>query len=446
MLANLQKSLRRRLPHHSIVYAHARAAVSRHRLPPGKLVRLDEVEKAERSFLLNQSARLGPIFKAIGWNEFWICIVGLPIGRRLLRDHSDDLKPMTLDVSALFPRGFLRQMQGEEHRKYRKSLNRAIKPDDLAESTRGLEAIATRALAHYAATEGQHHNAADAYIATLSTITSEMMIQLFFGATSGTEAFDRLMAGYRKLGPYGLVWNITSKQEEAFAEIRDYLIARFSGDPAQLPPAMRQSVLGRMIEDGMPDAVMMGNLIYMVETGRYDNYSLFRWLTKHAADHPTMLDRIAQEDRAEPQPGKSFTEAFVLETLRMDQSERLMRRAQRDFVFDGYLIPKYATVRVCLWESHKAPDAFPAPFHFDPERFLHQPPTGEQFAPFGLDHHRCPFGDMSLKMSVVFLRMLARAHTVTPLGDGLPVRGAYHWEPASKFGARLRPRTLPPSP
>ena len=119
-----------------------------------------------------------------------------------------------------------------------------------------------------------------------------------------------------------------------------------------------------------------------------------------------------------------------------------MRRVQRDFVFEGHLIPKYATIRVCLWESHKSPDIFPEPFRFDPQRFLTQPPTGEQFAPFGLDNHRCPFGDMSVKMCVVFLRALARRYTVTSLGDGLPVRGAYHWEPAGKFGAKLHPRPI----
>lgn len=72
--------------------------------------------------------------------------------------------------------------------------------------------------------------------------------------------------------------------------------------------------------------------------------------------------------------GPSFTEAFVLETLRTNQSELLMRRAQRDFVFDGFLIPKHATVRVCLWESHKSPDAFASPLEFQPDRFLSAPP------------------------------------------------------------------------
>ena len=438
MLAQLQKYVRRRLPHRSIVYAFARTTVSRHRLPPGRLVRLEQEEKADRAFILHHAEEIGPIFKAIGWGELYVCVVGLPLGRRLLRDHSAELRPMTLDVSSLFPKGFLRQMQGEDHRKYRRLLNRAIKPDDLAVFTAALAASATRGLADYAARERMHLNGADTYVATLSRITTEMMILLFFGAAPGTPAFDRLVAGYYKLGPHGLVWNVTDRQREAFVEIRDFLLKFFSGHPADLPAEARHSVLGRMVEDGMPDADMIGNLIYMVETGRYDTHALFRWLTKHAAERPELLARIRDEP-SDAAAGKSFAEAFALETLRTDQSERLMRRVQRSFVFDGHLIPRHATVRVCLWESHKSPEVFPSPFEFNPDRFLTKPPTAEEFAPFGLDHHRCPFGDMSVRMCVEFLRALASRYTVEAVADGRPIRGAYHWEPSSNFGVRLRP-------
>lgn len=439
MLAKLQSSVRRRLPHHSIVYALARAAVSRRRLPPGSLVRLDQEEKADRAFILHHASRVGPVFKAIGWGELYVCVVGLERGRRILRDHVADLRPMTLDVRSLFPKGFLRQMQGEDHRHYRKTLVRAIPPEDPAATTRALEGIATRALADYHAGESEHRNGPDTYIATLSRITTEMMILLFFGAEAGTPAFEALIAGYHRLGPHGLVWNVTDQQRKAYGEIRDFLRSYFSTPVAELPAVVRGSVLGRLVQDGMPDEDMLGNLIYMVETGRYDTHALLRWLTKHAAECPEMFARMADEDRRGVPAAKSFTEAFVLETLRMDQSERLMRRVQRDFVFEGHLIPKYATVRVCLWESHKSPDIFPQPFQFDPQRFLTRSPSGEEFAPFGLDHHRCPFGDMSLRVCVVFLRMLSRHYTVTIVGDGRPVRGAYHWEPATQFGVRLQP-------
>ena len=74
-------------------------------------------------------------------------------------------------------------------------------------------------------------------------------------------------------------------------------------------------------------------------------------------------------------------EAFTLETLRMDQSERLMRNVGRDIRFEGWLIPAGSLVRVCMWEAHKDPDAFPRPFVFDPSRFLNDVSAGERFSP-----------------------------------------------------------------
>ena len=176
----------------------------------------------------------------------------------------------------------------------------------------------------------------------------------------------------------------------------------------------------------------------MVEMGRYDTHGLFRWLAYYASRHPDLVRRLAEPDAEE------LARAFVLETFRLNQSERLLRRVERDVVFDGYLIPRFTTVRLCLWEAHKAEEAFPDPFHFHPERFLTHPPTGDQFSPFGLDHHHCPLSNVAIAMGVAFLRALAHGYTVSPIGADTPVRGPYHWEPAPSFDVRLAPRDREP--
>lgn len=440
MIAKIKSFLRRHVPHSSVRYAYVRTFFSWSKLPPGKLIRLDHQEMTNRTVLLELASQWGPVFKAIAWGELGICVVGIPLGRRLLKDHAADLKPMTIELAPLFPKGFLRQMQGEEHRTYRKALTQAIRPSDLAANIPSLETIATRGLEDYVARQNDHQDSPEAYISTLNTIASGMLVQIVLGAAFGSASFDQIMQGYRKLGPCGLVWNIGDAHREAFEEIRDHLIDQFSRGLASRSMESQPSILGRIISEGLPDATLLGNLIYMVEMGRYDTYSLFRWLTKYASENPEMLARIALEDPDATPDRTSFTEAFVLETLRTDQTERLMRKAQRDFVFEGYLIPKHATVRVCLWESHKSPDAFPEPFRFNPERFITGYPNGDQFAPFGLDHHLCPFAEIAIKTSMIFLRVLARSYTVAPIADGLPVRGLYHWEPASQFGVRLHPQ------
>ncbi len=83
---------------------------------------------------------------------------------------------------------------------------------------------------------------------------------------------------------------------------------------------------------------MLGNLIYQAEMGRSDMKNFFRWLTRHATDDPTTLDRIRAEEAA-GDGARPLAEAFVQETLRTDQSRAgAIRIAKRDIVFDGFLI------------------------------------------------------------------------------------------------------------
>ncbi|MBM4255948.1 MAG: cytochrome P450 [Deltaproteobacteria bacterium] len=117
-----------------------------------------------------------------------------------------------------------------------------------------------------------------------------------------------------------------------------------------------------------------------------------------------------------------------------------MRRAKRDFIFEGFLIPRNATVRLCLWESHHAESMFREPHSFNPQRFLKETPGKECYAPFGVDHHQCPMGGVVIRLGMVFLRVLARGYSLTALSEGPAVRGGYHWEPAPGFAVELRPR------
>ena len=139
--------------------------------------------------------------------------------------------------------------------------------------------------------------------------------------------------------------NPIRKQEIAFNHIRDTLHNEIIQDEGL------NGIAQRIHQDGTLDDCMLGNLIYMVEIGRYDTRSLFRWVAKYASEHPDLLQKIKEEDQL-ALTAMPLSKAFVLETLRMDQSELLVRHVQRDIVFDGLLIPRYSTVRLCLWESH----------------------------------------------------------------------------------------------
>ena len=75
------------LRRHPVAYARVRAALSRHPLPPGDYAALDALERADRDALRKRAEALGPVFKGIAWDEFYVCIVGLDRCRRFTQAH-----------------------------------------------------------------------------------------------------------------------------------------------------------------------------------------------------------------------------------------------------------------------------------------------------------------------------------------------------------------------
>ena len=427
-----------------VAYARLRSALSRHPLPPGDYAALDTLEKADRDALRKRSAALGPVFKGIAWGELCVCIVGLDHCRRFTQAHRASLRLQTLELSHLIPKGFICAMEGEDHRELRKAIQRALRATPVGSHNPDardpvLEAIVTHGLRDYALGAAAHANSAHAFSAAMSGISTAMLTWIFFGAEPDTAAHQRFVAHFQELGPYGLVWNPQQRQHAAFqAFLRDLqteVVALRTGAGG----LSRTALLGRLVDEEKIDDTLLGNLIYQAEMARSDMKNFFRWLTRHATDDPAMLERMGLEE-ATTSGAPSLTEAFVQETLRTDQSERLMRCVARDIVFDGWLIPRHATVRLCLWESHHLATNFAAPHRFDPERFMTGLPTNDFFAPFGLDHHLCPYGGPVVRMGVIFVRALARGYRAQALVPGPPVRGAYHWEPAPRFAVALQPR------
>jgi len=425
----------RRLPHRELAMAKIRALTGHVRLPPGGLRRLDEVERSDRYIFQKLAQKHGPIFKGVIDSRLAVCVIGNKAARRLLRENSTAIKPVTIDVSRLFPGEFMRGMGGAAHKTYRSALIKALGVIDLEALTSTMHLTVNDGLSSFsrsAADPRKHFDNYRRWSDALSTISSGMLIQFVFGAVRGSDLFDQLMDGYHELGPKGVVWNVGSRQVAAYARLRDRLIEDMPHD--DIP-----NLFSVISEEGPVDDTMFGNLIYMVETGRYDLRGLFRWIAKYGAEHPEWMHQIATADCGHR---KVLSEAFVLEVLRLDQSERLMRDVLQDFVFDGFLIPKGALLRLCMWESHKDATTFGEPFVFDPGRFLNGKSYGEKFSPFGLDQHRCPLADVSIWLASTFLAELACNFDVSASGGEPAVRGPYHWEPSPDFEITLAPCNL----
>jgi cytochrome P450 len=442
MFSRIKEVFRKRLSgkFHTNPSAYARMCgiLSTYPMPPGDMTDLDTLERSDRDSLRQRAEELGPIFKGIAWDNLCVCVVGLKLCQEITKTHMEHMSVHTLELEHLIPKGFLSAMETKDHRHYRAIIQTALNKQMAVSDEGVLDQIANTGLHFFAEKTNEHNDDADAFTRALSGIATSMIAWVFFGAKPGTPVHECIIEHFQKLGPYGLVWNPQERQEKAFRAFQEYISNEADTLKDGTGKLSSQGILGQIITQGELDETIIGNLIYQAEMGRFDIKNYFRWLSRHVADDPCILERIRKDESiAFTSKKRSVAEAFALETLRTDQSENLIRRAKRDFIFKGLLIPKFTTIRLCLWEAHHDPENFENPHQFDATRFTETSPSRAQFSPFGLDKHQCPFGTPVIKMGTTFVRSLAQGYNLSQLIEGPEVRGPYHWEPAPKFAVHI---------
>ena len=226
-----------------------------------------------------------------------------------------------------------------------------------------------------------------------------------------------------------------------FADIRRYVDRMRQAASSDANAIDAACMLRHLIDSGADDDTAIGNLIFLFEPAHFDLYSLWHWVLRYIGSNRQVAERISAALAANPVEAERLIRAAILETLRLDQSEVLYRQAASDVRFDGFLIPKDQVVRVCVWEAHKDEKTFPQPFAFLPDRFLGREFDLDQFAPFGMDKHRCIGADLTLELSALFVAELLKNYTCELVSDGPPQMGQYHWEPGHDVAVTLAART-----
>jgi cytochrome P450 len=128
----------------------------------------------------------------------------------------------------------------------------------------------------------------------------------------------------------------------------------------------------------------------------------------------------------------------VRETLRLEQSEYLIRRTTGEIKLAGFVIPKGWLVRVCVRESHRSAVAFKEPNMFNPDRFIHNQPSRAEYSPFGLSPKKgCLGEDVTMVIGRIFVNEVAQFDW-NVVEDGPPEYRGFHWKPSSKLRVHLR--------
>jgi cytochrome P450 len=407
-------------------------------LPPGSLSFTRSIrELAHRDAYLERSRRFGPIVKATQFSGPVICVTGLDRGQRLLREHRDAVGPSPLRFSELILGGFLRYMDDETHDVYgpmfRRAMSRAV--------TEGAQPVARAAATGALRSVGSDPMSPDAL---LERVARDTVLQATLGVEPGSSLsaeFERHSAAFGRASSRRLHSAASERALDGLRGVVATQLAVLDAGPVSGSPC----ALGELRElgDRMPDRTCVDNLIFMIRIGSANVSSHLRWVLEILGSDPTWRERLAAE-LALPTSGTSpdLFDAFVMETLRVAQSEYLYRRLTHDVEFEGYRLRAGWWVRICVWESHRDPQVFPDPTVVTDRFWGHRRPQSE-YAPFGVDRHACN--------SIGLASMIARSFVEAIAADGsLEIRPAgqvtrdfrhwSHWRPGPSL-VLVRPAT-----
>lgn len=395
------------------------------RLAPGELSGDQHPVMTDRHFFLKLRDEHGPIFKIWQKGKITTCIIGPELGARFVKENRGKLRNGVRDLSYLFPLGFIRGMEGPDHTKYRRILGSAFRAVAISSHEKSIRDIMRSLLFEMSA----KHESIDSMTLTLfaKKLATSVMLQLILGAEFETEAGKAMAVEADRYTPNGMNRHISKEEFCGFKALR-----KFTTEQAERYVEMEKtpaSLIAHIAKSGDIDETIIGNLVQMVELGRFDMQSLIQWNMLEMAGQQGHQRKISAENNS--QKCRVLAMSAAQETLRMHQSEYLARIATQSIEFDGYFIPKNSAIRICIWEGHRDGRKFAKPDTFDPMRFAANDFPRTAYAPLGLDHHKCLAAQWTYDISALLWEEVASTHHLGISNYGTPALAKFHYEPGS---------------
>lgn len=417
----------------------------KHGLPPGSLALFPRGPWIDDRFYLNEAERWGPVYKCSLYHRPCVCILGARLGAELLRAHPNDFEPPRVRFTQFIPKGFLRYMEAGDHATYKTFFRAALGPAVLRQVEPSLREIVRGGIPRLARESARSPKLGIAPRTMLREIIFDMLAAAFFGVRSEDDDFSWLRARYEDLDLRKASLLPEDRDRAALADIAQWVQARGKTLQDGDGSGARKSacVLTALVEvhpSMLEDETALGNLIYSLTIGRADLTALSMWILHQLGDAEDWADRLRTVVRSQPEDeAHALAWRIVRETLRLEQSEYVYRRAKRDVQFRGFRIPRNWRVRVLIREGHRDPTHFQNPERFDPDRWLAPGKSGAQFQPFGIDAHACIGGSVTEMLSCLFLTELARSYDWEVVSNGPREYGWAHWQPSSKLRIAFTP-------
>ena len=125
--------------------------LQRRGLPPGQLAIPLFTSFLEDGFYRRQWNRYGPIYTTNTVYTPTVAVGGIELGRRILREHRDELRPPVFNHAERVEGGAVRNQVGERHRASRAVFTRAFAPSTVEAARPAMEAAVRRHLATWLA-------------------------------------------------------------------------------------------------------------------------------------------------------------------------------------------------------------------------------------------------------------------------------------------------------
>ncbi|GHI04388.1 cytochrome P450 [Streptomyces cellostaticus] len=175
------------------------------------------------------------------------------------------------------------------------------------------------------------------------------------------------------------------------------------------------------------DRLIRDELVTLLMAGHETTATTLTWLYLLLDQHPAAREQALAAGGEGSAHRRQAIQALVHETLRLYPSAWILpRHATEDDTLAGYTVAAGTDILVCPYLTHRDPELWPDPEHFDPRRFITpdgRPTHPGAYFPFGMGPRACLGLQFALRETTVLLEHLLPAHT--PAFDSIPTKAAY---------------------
>ncbi|WP_317441317.1 cytochrome P450 [Streptomyces collinus] len=190
------------------------------------------------------------------------------------------------------------------------------------------------------------------------------------------------------------------------------------------------------------DRLIRDELVTLLVAGHETTATTLTWLHLLLDRHPgARADALAAGGEGSEQR-RQAVQALIHETLRLYPSAWILpRHAAEADVIAGHTVEAGTDILVCPYLTHRDPELWSDPEHFDPRRFLSgggRPTHPGAYFPFGIGPRACLGTQFALREATVLLERLL---PYTPAFGSVPTKAEYGItvRPAGPTPATLRP-------